>query len=194
VDNSQPARNDPVMTTSNSSRLVIDAVIARFRAYKDMAEKAFNQISDEQLHRPLDENTNSVAVIVKHMSGNLRSRFTDFLTTDGEKPDRDRDSEFVDDVRDRNAMIAMWESGWKILFDAISPLTDADMDKKVTIRGEQHSVIDAMLRQLSHHSYHTGQIVQLCRFLAQDKWTVLTIPRGGSKRFNAAMDAKFGRK
>ena len=176
------------------NRLVIEAITTRFKAYKEMAEKAFGQISDAQLHQPLDENTNSVAVIIKHMSGNLRSRFTDFLTSDGEKPNRDRDSEFVDDISNRRALLEMWEGGWRCLFDALSPLSDGDLNKTITIRGETHSVIDALLRQLSHHSYHTGQIVQLARYLAKDKWTVLTIPRGGSKQFNAVMDKKHGKK
>jgi uncharacterized damage-inducible protein DinB len=172
------------------ARLVIDALTKRFAAYKEMAEKAFGQLADEQFHQPLDENTNSIAVIMKHMSGNLRSRFTDFLTGDGEKPQRNRDSEFIDDMRQRAAIIADWESGWKCLMDAMSKLSDDDLGKTVTIRGEPHTVIDALLRQLSHHAYHVGQIVQLARFLARDKWTVITIPRGGSKEFNASMDAK----
>jgi hypothetical protein len=182
------------MPDPTPDRLVIDAITKRFKAYKEMAEKAFGQVSDAQLHQPLDENTNSIAVIVKHMSGNLRSRFTDFLTSDGEKPDRDRDSEFVDDFPDRRAILAIWEDGWRCLFDALSPLADSDLNKTITIRGEPHSVIDALLRQLSHHSYHTGQIVQLARFLAKDKWIVLTIPRGGSRQFNAAMDEKRAKK
>jgi len=181
------------MAAQASDCFVIDVVIKRFSVYKVMAEKAFGQISDAQLHQPLDENTNSVATILKHMSGNLRSRFTDFLTSDGEKPDRDRDSEFVDDIADRQTLLAIWEAGWRCLFEALSPLTDGDLTKTITIRGEPHSVIDALLRQLSHCSYHVGQIVQLSRYLAKDQWTVLTIPRGGSKKFNAMMDAKHGR-
>ncbi len=177
-------------SSDSSDRLVIDALTKRFAAYKEMAQKAFAQVSDAQLHQALDENTNSIAVIMKHMSGNLRSRFTDFLTSDGEKPDRDRDSEFIDDIADRAALVEYWESGWRCLFDALSSLTDRDLDTTITIRGEPHSVIDALLRQLAHHGYHVGQIVQLARFLAKDKWTVLTIPRGGSKQFNAAMDAR----
>jgi hypothetical protein len=174
-----------------SDRLVIDALSRRFAAYKEMAEKAFAQISDEQLHQPLDENTNSVAVIMKHLAGNLRSRFTDFLTTDGDKPDRDRDSEFVDHGADRAAMCADWESGWQCLFTALSTLSDADLQKIVKIRGELHTVIDALIRALSHISYHVGQIVQLSRYLAKDHWTVLTVPRGGSKQFDAAMRQKY---
>jgi hypothetical protein len=182
------------MTIENGDSPVLDAMTKRFKAYKEMAEKAFGQISDAQLRQALDENTNSIAVIVKHMSGNLKSRFTDFLTSDGEKPGRDRDSEFVDDIPDRGVMLAMWEESWRCLFDAMSPLSDSDLDKTITIRGEPHSVIDALLRQLAHHSYHTGQIVQLARFLAKDRWTVLTIPRGGSTKFNAAMSEKHGKK
>jgi len=182
------------MPNTTTDRLVIEAITIRFKAYKEMTEKAFGQISDAQFHQPLDENTNSIAVIVKHMAGNLRSRFTDFLTSDGEKPDRDRDSEFVDDISDRPALLAKWNDGWDCLFDALSQLKDSDLSGTITIRGEPHSVIDALARQLSHHSYHVGQIVQLARFLAKDKWMVLTIPRGGSQQFNAAMTAKQGKK
>ncbi len=178
----------------SNPKLTIDALIKRFAAYKDMAEKAVVQISDAQLHQALDENTNSVAVIMKHMSGNLISRFTDFLSTDGEKPNRDRDSEFVDDHIPRAAILNYWEAAWQSLFDALAPLTDKDLDKTITIRGETHTVIDALLRQLSHHAYHTGQIVQLSRYVAKDKWTVLTIPRGGSKQFNASMDGRHNKK
>jgi hypothetical protein len=178
---------------SSSNRLVLAALEKRFLDYKSMAEKAFAQISDAQLHQPLDKNTNSVAVIVKHMSGNLRSRFTDFLSSDGEKPDRDRDSEFVDDIADRQKILTTWNVAWHSLFDAIGPLSDEDLSRTVIIRGESHTVIDALLRQLAHHAYHVGQIVQLSRFLAKDKWIVLTIPRGGSKQFNAAMAQKHPR-
>jgi hypothetical protein len=178
------------MKTEPANRLVIEALTKRFLNYKQMAEKAFGQISDQQLHRPLDENTNSVTVIVKHMSGNLRSRFTDFLTSDGEKPDRDRDSEFVDDIADRTSLLRVWEKGWGCLFEALAKLSDSDLAKGVKIRGEPHTVIDALLRQLAHHAYHVGQIVQLSRYLAKDQWTVLTVPRGGSKQFNDAMREK----
>jgi hypothetical protein len=182
--------NHADMKTEPANRLVIEALTKRFEDYKRMAEKAFGQISDQQLHQPLDENTNSVAVIVKHMSGNLRSRFTDFLTSDGEKPDRDRDSEFVDDIADRASLVRVWENGWRCLFDALANLSDSELVKGVKIRGEPHTVIDALLRQLAHHAYHVGQVVQLSRYLAKDQWTVLTVPRGGSKQFNAAMREK----
>jgi hypothetical protein len=175
-----------------SERLVIEALTKRFAAYKEMAEKAFAQVSDAQLHEPLDENTNSVAVIVKHMARNLRSRFRDFLGSDGEKPDRDRDSEFVDDISDRAAMVRVWQEGWDCLFETLLGLSDADLAKVVKIRGEAHTVIDAMLRQLAHYGYHVGQIMQLCRFLAKDRWVVLTVPRGKSREFNATMRKKHG--
>lgn len=176
----------------NSNRPIIDAFIGRFRENKQMAEKAVAQISDDQLHIPLDENTNSVTVIMKHVSGNLRSRFTDFLTSDGEKNNRDRDSEFIDDIPDRAALMAMWETGWNCLFDSLGPLTDADLPRTITIRSQPHTIVDALLRALAHAGYHTGQIVQLSRYLAKDRWQTLTVPRGGSKQFNQEMLKKFG--
>jgi hypothetical protein len=142
------------------------------------------QLSDAQLRVPLDENTNSVAVIMKHMSGNLGSRFTDFLTSDGEKPDRDRDGEFVDDLPSRDAITKHWERGWSILADTLDALRTEDLSKTVTIRGEPHTVVDALHRALAHQGYHVGQITQLARYLAKDRWATITIPRGGSKAFN----------
>jgi uncharacterized protein DUF1572 len=174
-----------------SASPVTEALTKRFEAYKQMAEKAFSQISDPQLHQALDDNTNSVAVTMKHVAGNLRSRFTDFFTTDGEKPNRNRDSEFVDHGADRVEMIADWESGWQTLFTTLAAIADADLQKIVKIRGESHTVIDALVRALAHMTYHVGQIVQLSRHLAKDKWTVLTIPRGGSNQFNDTMKQKF---
>ncbi|HVT79080.1 MAG TPA: DinB family protein [Phycisphaerae bacterium] len=174
----------------SNSRLVVGSFITAFQSQKQMAEKAVNQLPDDQLHRALDDNTNSLAVIMKHMAGNLRSRFTDFLTTDGEKPDRDRDSEFVDDAPGRAALMSHWEQGWKCLFDALAPLSDADLARTITIRGQPHSVADALARALAHQGYHVGQIVQLARFLAKDRWQTLTIPRGGSRGFNDTMQKK----
>jgi hypothetical protein len=179
------------MPADPPSRIIVQAMAQRMASQKSMAERAFAQVPDELLHRPLDENTNSIAVIVKHLSGNLRSRFTDFLTSDGEKPDRDRDGEFIDDIPDRAAMLVLWEAGWKSVLDALATLSDEDLMRTVTIRGEPHSVIDALCRALAHVSYHVGQIVQLSRYLAKDRWTVLTIPRGASKAFNQSMEQKF---
>jgi hypothetical protein len=177
---------------SESNRSVVDAFTRRFRSDKEMMERAAIQISDQQLHLSLDENTNSVIVIMKHASGNLVSRFSDFLTSDGEKPNRDRDSEFVDDIRDRATLMTRWEKGWGVLFDTLSQLTDADLTHTITVRGEPMSVLDALVRALSHQAYHGGQIVQLSRHWAKDKWKTLTVPRGGSKQLNEKMKQKFG--
>ncbi|HEY1683514.1 MAG TPA: DUF1572 family protein [Tepidisphaeraceae bacterium] len=175
----------------NTNRPIIDAIIGRFHDQKKLAEKAIVQISDAQLHQPLDENTNSVAVIMQHVAGNLRSRFVDFLTSDGEKPDRDRDAEFVDTNKDRAALMAIWESGWECTFNSLATLSDDDLHRTITIRNQPHSVIDALLRALAHAGYHAGQIVQLSRYLAKENWNTITVPRGGSKQFNQHMREKF---
>jgi uncharacterized damage-inducible protein DinB len=165
------------------------AVIAQFHAQKSMAERAVVQLPDEKLRVPQDENTNSIAVIMKHMSGNLISRFTDFLTSDGEKPWRNRDGEFVDDLPTRQALMDYWERGWKVLFETLGSLRAQDLQGTVLIRTQKLGVIDALLRALTHQSYHVGQIVQLARHLAGEKWTVLTIPRGGSQQYNQQLKA-----
>src|SRR5271169_2571229 len=133
--------------------------LAVFRTYKKLAERAMEQVSDEHLFTLLDPEMNSIAVIVKHMAGNMRSRWTDFLTTDGEKADRDRDAEFTTPPATRDALSAIWEEGWRALFDALEPLSEGDMSRTVTIRGEAHSVMQAINRQIAHYSYHVGQIV-----------------------------------
>ena len=147
------------------------------------------QVQDEELVRVLDDEMNSIAVIVKHMAGNMRSRFTDFLTSDGEKPNRDRDSEFVDPPATRPELLALWEEGWRCLFSAIEPLSDHDLSRTVTIRGEAHSVMQAINRQLSHYAYHTGQIVMLGKHFRSTNWKSLTIPRGKSGDFNQRVSA-----
>ena len=156
-----------------------------FRYYKKLAERAMEQLSEEQLCAVLDSEMNSVAVIVKHLAGNMRSRWTDFLTTDGEKPDRDRDSEFVSPPATREALLASWESGWQLVFSALEPLSDADLGRTVTIRGEAHSVMQAINRQVAHYASHIGQIVFLAKHLAGAKWTSLTVPRNRSAEFNS---------
>jgi hypothetical protein len=175
------------------SRTVIESFTGQFKSQKAMAEKAVMQLSEEQLHQPLDENTNSLVLIMKHVAGNLRSRFTDFLTSDSEKPDRDRDSEFVDDIADRKVLMDLWERGWNCLFDALSALSDADIERTITIRQQPHTVVDALTRSLGHTSYHVGQIVQLSRYLAKENWSTITIPRGASSQFNEKMRQKFGK-
>jgi uncharacterized damage-inducible protein DinB len=154
------------------------------RYYKNLAERAMAQVTDEQLTAVIDEENNSIALTVKHMAGNMRSRWTDFLTSDGEKPDRNRDSEFVDPPASREALLAMWEAGWKLVFDALEPLAEPDMARTVTIRGEAHSVMQAINRQMAHYPYHCGQIVMLAKHLKSSGWQALTVPRGHSGEFN----------
>jgi hypothetical protein len=169
---------------------VIGSAASAFRSDKGRADKAIVQLPDDKLHVALDPNTNSIAVIMKHVAGNLLSRWTDFLTTDGEKPWRNRDDEFVDTFTSRAELLAYWESGWQRLFDALAALTPADLDRTVTIRGEPHSVPLAVHRSLAHCGYHVGQIVLIARVLAGDDWTTITIPRGGSAKFNERVWAK----
>jgi hypothetical protein len=158
--------------------------IAIFHYYKKLAERAMEQVKDDQLIAVLDTEMNSIAIIVKHMAGNMRSRWTDFLTTDGEKPDRNRDTEFVDAPSSRDALTKTWEEGWEPLFAALSPLSEADLGKTVLIRGESHSVMQAVNRQVAHCSYHCGQIVMLAKHFQGDKWKSLSVPRGQSAQFN----------
>ena len=163
---------------------VISGTISAFRSNKGFADKAISQLPDDKLHVALDVNTNSIAVIMKHLAGNLRSRWTDFLTTDGEKPWRNRDDEFVDTFTSRDRLVEYWESGWATLFNSLSGLSSSDLAKSVIIRGEVHSVPLAMQRSLGHTTYHIGQIMLIARILAGDKWSTITIPRGGSASFN----------
>jgi hypothetical protein len=158
--------------------------LAVFRAYKRLAEGAMLQLTDQQLFATLDPEANSIAIIVKHMVGNMRSRWTDFITTDGEKPDRNRDQEFVDPASTREELLAEWEDGWQCVFRAIEPLTDDALGRKVTIRGEAHSAMQAINRQVAHYSMHVGQIVFLAKHLAGDRWRSLSVPRNKSAEFN----------
>jgi len=160
-----------------------------FRYYKTLAERALAQVTDEQLFAVLDKEMNSIAVIMKHMTGNMRSRWTDFLTTDGEKPDRQRDAEFVDPPSTREALLAAWEEGWNCLFQALEPLSEEDLQRTVTIRGEAHSVMQAINRQVAHYSYHCGQVVFLAKHFHHDAWQSLSVPRGQSGRFNRRVQA-----
>lgn len=163
---------------------VLDEVRTTFLGQKVLAERAMVQLTDEQLHVPLDLETNSVAVIVKHMAGNMQSRWTAFLTSDGEKPERDRDGEFVDTFQSRAEVMSCWERGWACVSRALDGLTDDDLSKTVRIRGEPLTVARAILRQVDHYGYHVGQIVLISRVLVKDQWQVITIPRGGSRAFN----------
>jgi uncharacterized protein DUF1572 len=154
-----------------------------FRYYKKLAERAMEQAGDEQLFASLDAENNSIAIIVKHMAGNMRSRWLDFLTTDGEKPDRNRDSEFEEPPASRAAVMQKWEEGWAYVFRALEPLTDADLGRTIPIRGEAHSVMQAINRQVAHYANHVGQIVMLAKHFAGSQWKPLTIPRGKSAEF-----------
>jgi hypothetical protein len=157
------------------------------RYYKRLAERAIAQVPDEALGAAPDAESNSIAVIVKHLAGNMRSRFTDFLASDGEKPDRKRDTEFEAPPKTRAELMAVWEAGWQHVFNALSPLTDADLGRKIYIRSEAHSVTQAINRQLAHYAYHVGQIVYVAKHFAGAEWTALTIPRGKSEEFLASV-------
>ena len=162
----------------------VEDSLALFRQYKRLAERAMEQVTDEQLLARLDAETNSIAMIVKHLSGNMRSRWTDFLTTDGEKLDRDRDREFVDPRASRKALMDAWEDGWARLFQAVEPLSEAGLARTVTIRGEAHSVMQAVNRQVAHYSLHVGQIVMLAKHFARDRWAPLSVAKNQSAEFN----------
>ena len=162
-----------------------------FRSNKQLAERAVAQLSDEQLFASIDAEANSVAVIVKHLAGNMRSRWTDFLASDGEKPGRDRDSEFViDENTSREDVLRWWEDGWRVVFGAIEPLRAEDLMRRVPIRGEPHTVVEAINRQLAHYAQHVGQIVFLAKHLKSSDWQTLSIARGASGKFNASMEQR----
>jgi hypothetical protein len=167
----------------------IEDALAVFHQYKQLGERAMQQVSDEQLFASLDDESNSIAIIVKHITGNMRSRWTDFLTTDGEKPTRNRDSEFVDPSATRDALLREWEEGWDCVFRAIEPLSDADLTRTITIRGEAHSVMQAINRQLAHYPQHVGQIILLAKHYAGERWQTLSVPRNRSAEFNRKVAA-----
>lgn len=157
--------------------------LSLFRYYKQLGERAMEQVTDEQLVAALDDEMNSIALTVKHMAGNMRSRWTDFLTTDGEKPDRNRDTEFVEPPATRESLMRMWNDGWSRVFSALEPLSENDMGRTITIRGEAHSAMQAISRQLGHYAYHVGQIVFLAKHLQHTNWKSLSVPRNKSAEF-----------
>jgi Protein of unknown function (DUF1572) len=171
------------MTTDPAAHY-LDEAHRQMRGHKRLAEGAMAQLKDEELFVTPDPESNSIAVIVKHMAGNMRSRFTDFLTTDGEKPDRYRDQEFeLSPATTRGDLTKWWEQGWARVFEAIESLKPEDLMLRVTIRGEPHTVLQAINRQVAHYAYHTGQIVFLAKHIRSGKWTTLSIPRGKSEEF-----------
>jgi len=168
-------------------RHYLEDCLLQLRKAKVQAEKAIAQIKDEHLFATLDPEANSIAMIMKHMAGNMRSRWTDFLTSDGEKSDRDRDREFVIDAADtRTKVFSAWEEGWNLVFRAVSSLPVEDLGQTVQIRGEAHSVVEAINRQMTHYAAHVGQIVLLAKHYAGSNWQSLSIPRGKSKQFEVA--------
>ena len=173
------------------ARHYLDDALGEFRKLKSFADKAVAQVSDEDWFRQLDPESNSIAIVMKHILGNMRSRWTDFLTTDGEKPDRDRDTEFeLGGADTKELLLERWESGWRLLFEAISPLTAQDLQRTVTIRGEPHTVLQAINRQLTHYAGHVGQIVYLAKHFAGERWKTLSIPRGKSRQFDVTKEGK----
>jgi len=167
--------------------VVLQALIDELRKTKRTAERAFEQLEDEDFFFRLNPQQNSIYVIVKHLSGNMLSRWTDFLTSDGEKAGRDRESEFVEELVPRERIIELWEKGWAAVFAALEPLGDADLARTVTIRGEPHTVAMAAVRQVAHYAYHVGQILLIAKHLRGERWNYLTIPPGGSAAFNRKM-------
>ena len=179
------------MNDQSLAQHYLDDALYTFRYYKKLAEGAMTQISDEEFFRTLDSESNSVAVNMKHMAGNMLSRWTNFLTTDGEKPERNRDMEFVmlpETTRDE--MIAYWERGWKCVFDAVEPLRPDDLMRTVRIRGQDHTVVQAINRQLAHYAYHAGQIVYLAKHFRSSEWQTLSVPKNKSAEFNARMSVR----
>ena len=179
----------PFKTSGNSP--ILSVVIDEFQKTKKLADQSIAQLSDEQLYVTIDPEANSVAVLMRHMAGNMRSRWVNFLTTDGEKPDRMRDQEFEVRHHTRAELLAEWEHGWQCLFDALTPLTDADLQRNVVIRGEPHSIYKAISRQMAHYAGHAYQILLLAKHLRGPAWKTLSIPRGQSEEFNRRMLAKL---
>ena len=169
------------MNDQSLAQHYLDDALRRFRDYKKLAERAFAQISDEEFFRTLDEESNSIAINMKHMAGNMISRWTDFLTTDGEKPERNRDLEFVMlPETSKNDMLAYWERGWQCVFEAVEPLKPEDLMRTIRVRGQDHTVVQAINRQLAHYAYHVGQIVFLAKHFKSSEWQSLSVPRNKS--------------
>ncbi|HEX7960736.1 MAG TPA: DinB family protein [Terriglobales bacterium] len=169
----------------------MEEALRSLRGHKRLAEGALSQLSDKELFETIDSESNSVAIILKHMAGNMRSRWTDFLSTDGEKPDRNRDQEFViDEHTTREALMNIWERGWQYVFDTLQALQQDDVSRIVTIRGQEHTVLQAINRALAHYAYHVGQIVFLAKHLKSSEWKTLSVPRGKSEELNAEMQTR----
>ena len=167
--------------------LYIDSIKKRFLYYKNLGDKTFEQLTDEQIFWQYNEESNSIATIVKHVSGNMISRWTNFLTEDGEKPWRNRDSEFSNSLKNKTDVIELWENGWRVFLDALSEINEQNLESTIYIRGEAHSVLDAVNRQLAHYPYHIGQMVYIAKMLKNNDWKTLSIARNTSEDFNQKM-------
>lgn len=168
--------------------IYLDSAIKRLLTYKTLGEKTFAQLEENDFHYAPNPESNSISIIVRHLHGNMISRWTNFLTEDGEKPDRDRDTEFTPPPLKKEAIIGLWEEGWKCLLDTLRSLTEQDLLKTISIRREPLIVIDAINRQLAHYPHHVGQIVYIGKLIRNDKWQSLSIPRGASGEFNRRME------
>jgi len=164
--------------------------IVLLRYYKKLAERAIAQATDAQLYQRLDDDANSIAIVMQHMAGNMKSRWTNFLSEDGEKPWRDRDREFDRPPATREALLRLWDEGWNCAFQVLESLTDSDLSRSVAIRGEAHSVMQAINRQIAHYAYHCGQIVLIAKHFQHSQWRSLTVPKGKSAEFNATVRAR----
>lgn len=176
----------------NSQSAMLDAFLSAFRHQKEVCEKLLTRLSDDELHRSIAPGINSASAIVNHVAGSMRSRFTDFLTSDGEKAWRGRESEFHADGITRDELTKRWDEAWGVLFDQLERLCDTDLAREVTIRGEMHTVARALCRALDHYGHHTGQLVLITRIIKGVNYEFLTIPPGGSDAFNEKMRERFG--
>ena len=182
------------MPATDSRNDQLKCWITEFRKLKLQADRAIAQVRPDDLLRTLDDEANSIAILMKHLAGNMRSRWTNFLTSDGEKPDRNRDSEFViEDSESQETIKQRWEAGWKLVFDGLQALRPEDLDRSVMIRGEPQTVPEAVFRQITHYASHVGQIVLLAKHFAGDRWQTLSVPRGQSEEYNAAMREKWSK-
>jgi hypothetical protein len=182
------------MSDQSPAQHYLADALRTFRDYQSLAERALAQTSDEDFFKSIDQESNSIAVNVKHMAGNMLSRWTDFLTTDGEKPERNRDIEFVMlPGTTKDEMLAYWERGWKCVFDAVEPLQPDDLMRTVTIRGQDHTVMQAINRQLTHYAYHVGQIVFLAKHFRSSEWQSLSVPRNRSAEFSPELSVRSPR-
>jgi hypothetical protein len=170
-----------------TGEVFLQSAIKRFGEYKTLGDKTFLQLSEQLMHVQPNNESNSIALIIQHLHGNMRSRWINFLTEDGEKPWRNRDAEFEMGNRSKEELLLLWEEGWAVLFEALAPLSEHDLLKKITIRSQPLLVVDAINRQLAHYSYHVGQIVFMGKWLLAGRWQTLSIPKGGSQPFNDAM-------